>query len=195
MRQLFFITHPDVVIDPDIPVTDWPLNERGRRRMAAFCESGVLDKVTGLYASFERKSKDGAAFIARRAGLCIQDVKELGENDRSATGFLPPQEFEQVADAFFGNPDMSVRGWERAIDAQARIVRAVQTIVSADDTAGDLAIVAHGAVGALLLCARLGVDIDRKHDQPGRGGGNYLTFDLPGLRVTDGWRDIAPETP
>jgi hypothetical protein len=25
-----FIIHPDVVIDPHVPVPDWPLNERGR---------------------------------------------------------------------------------------------------------------------------------------------------------------------
>lgn len=36
------------------------------------------------------------------------------ENDRSSTGFLPPEEFEVVADAFFAQPGVSVRGWETA---------------------------------------------------------------------------------
>jgi hypothetical protein len=35
MPTVFFITHPDVVIDPSVPVSDWPLNERGRARMHA----------------------------------------------------------------------------------------------------------------------------------------------------------------
>jgi hypothetical protein len=34
----------------------------------------------------------------------------MHENDRSATGFLPPPEFEAVADAFFVRPLESVRG-------------------------------------------------------------------------------------
>jgi len=28
-RSLFFITHPDVVSDPEVPVAEWPLSERG----------------------------------------------------------------------------------------------------------------------------------------------------------------------
>jgi len=30
---VFFITHPDVAIEPSVRVPDWPLNERGRARM------------------------------------------------------------------------------------------------------------------------------------------------------------------
>ena len=30
---------------------------------------------------------------------------DLGENDRSATGYLPRAEFEAMADAFFSRPD------------------------------------------------------------------------------------------
>jgi hypothetical protein len=35
MPSVFFITHPDVVINPSTPIADWPLNERGRARMRA----------------------------------------------------------------------------------------------------------------------------------------------------------------
>jgi hypothetical protein len=49
----------------------------------------------------------------------------MHENDRSATGFLPPDEFETVANRLFAEPLVSIRGWERAIDAQLRIVREV----------------------------------------------------------------------
>jgi hypothetical protein len=33
--SVFFITHPDVAIDPAVPTPDWLLNERGRARMYA----------------------------------------------------------------------------------------------------------------------------------------------------------------
>lgn len=54
----------------------------------------------------------------------------MHENDRSATGFLPPSEFESVADEFFAKPEVRVRGWEPAIDAQARIRSEVDAVLA-----------------------------------------------------------------
>ncbi|MFC0389117.1 histidine phosphatase family protein [Muricoccus vinaceus] len=42
---------------------------------------------------------------------------------------------------------------------------------------GDIAIVSHGGVGALLLCHLKGVPISRAEDQPGAGGGCVYSFD------------------
>jgi hypothetical protein len=72
--------------------------------------------------------------ISRDVPVPASKVADLGENDRSATGFLPPEEFERVADEFFGSPEKSARGWERAGDAQVRIVRAVEGIAQTDRT-------------------------------------------------------------
>jgi len=55
-------------------------------------------------------------------------VSPLGENDRSATGYLEPQEFETTANAFFAYPERSIRGWETAQAAQTRIVEAVHDL-------------------------------------------------------------------
>ena len=49
-----------------------------------------------------------------------------------------------MADRFFAEPKTSVLGWERAVDAQTRIVACVRSIAEQDATPGDLAIVAHG---------------------------------------------------
>jgi broad specificity phosphatase PhoE len=67
----------------------------------------------------------------------------MHENDRSATGFLPPDEFETVANRFFAHPLVSIQGWERAIDAQLRIVREVEHVL-ARNRAGDVLFVGHG---------------------------------------------------
>lgn len=37
-------------------------------------------------------------------------IDDLGENDRSATGYLAKEEFEETSDAFFAHPQESVRG-------------------------------------------------------------------------------------
>ncbi|CAN0582238.1 unnamed protein product, partial [Ectocarpus sp. 12 AP-2014] len=68
----------------------------------------------------------------------------------------------------------------------------VRGIVAQDTSHGDIAIVAHGGVGALFLCDRMGVAISRAQDQPANGGGNFLTVSLPDLHLVHGWRDIAP---
>jgi broad specificity phosphatase PhoE len=128
---IFFITHPDVVIDPSVPVPDWPLTERGQARMRAMIAHPWARGVRRIFASNERKARDGAQILADGLGLSgYIVVDDLGENDRSATGYLAKQEFEATADAFFAHPQESVRGWEPAVIAEARIVCAIEQIVS-----------------------------------------------------------------
>ena len=174
-RRLIFLTHAQVDIDPGTPVPEWGLSVQGKARHASFAESDEVAGVTSVYASTERKAIEGAEPVADRHGLTVRQVQALGENDRSATGYLPPEEFEEMADAFFANPDESIRGWESARAAQNRIVGAVQSIGLTDDNDGDILIVAHGAVGALLRCHLLGKAITRDEDQPHDGGCRFVT--------------------
>ena len=60
-------------------------------------------------------------------------------------------------------------------------------MVSAD---GDVAVISHGGVGALLLCHLKGVPISRAEDQPGLGGGNVYSFDAATRRLLIGWHSI-----
>lgn len=176
MRTIYFISHPDVVISPHVPITRWPLSERGRTRMVAALSQPWVPGLSAVYCSTEQKAIDGALMLASHRGLAPTQVAALGENDRSSTGYLPLAEFETVADAFFARPEESVRGWETAAHAQARIVQAVASIAAADTSKGALAIVSHGAVGALLYCHLTGQPVSRRWDQPSNGGGNYFTI-------------------
>jgi hypothetical protein len=82
-------------------------------------------------------------------------------------------------------------GWEPAADAQARIVCAVERIVSQSFGNGDIAIVGHGGTGTLLFCRLAGRPIDRRYDQPATNGGNWFAFDRASRRLLhDGWRSI-----
>ncbi len=191
--SVWLITHPEVLIDPDKPVPEWSLSEKGIERMNAFCSRPELVAITAIYSSAETKAVEGAAILAKHLGLTAQVDSLLHENDRTSTGFLPPPEFQKMADRFFANPDASVEGWERAVDAQSRIVDAVRRLAAAHDGAGDLAIVAHGGVGALLMAALKELPISRQLDQPGGGGGNFFVFDCPGFTLRGDWADIVPE--
>jgi len=189
-RHFYFVTHPNVVISPDVPVPRWPLSTLGRKRMAAGLRLPWVAELGAIYCSCEQKAIDGAAIWAAHLGLPFTAVPALGENDRSATGFLPPHEFETVADEFFARPDQSARGWEQAVDAQARIVAAMMAIAATGRSDGAVAIVSHGAVGTLLYCHLSGEAIDRRWDQPANGGGNYFAFTLAPRRALCHWQPI-----
>jgi broad specificity phosphatase PhoE len=189
-RSIYFITHPNVVISREVPVPQWPLSELGLSRMRAGLKQPWVREITAVYCSAERKAIDGAGILAKHLSLDFTTLAELGENDRSATGFLPPQEFEHIADAFFARPHESVRGWERAIDAQTRIARAVENVIRSNSRSGAIAIVSHGAVGTLLYCHLAGEEIDRRWDQPANGGGNFFRFTLEPLMAYSWWRPI-----
>lgn len=144
-----------------------------------------------VWCSRERKAQDGAEILAGLLGLPIMELTELGENDRSTTGYLSKAEFEAVADLFFAHPNESVRGWERAIDAQRRIVAAVDKVLAASaNYDGHIAIIAHGGVGTLLLCHLRGDVIGRQHDQAANNGGNYFAFNAVTRRLHHGWHAI-----
>ncbi|MFE0757948.1 histidine phosphatase family protein [Inquilinus sp. NPDC058860] len=190
-RHVHFITHPDVLIDPAVPVPDWPLSERGRARMRAVLDQRWAPRLRSLFCSTERKARDGAAILAEVLGLPVMELQDLGENDRSSTGYLPKLEFEAMADAFFARPQESVRGWERAADAQRRIVAAVDEVLRRAPAEGDIAIVSHGGVGALLLCHLQGRPISRAADQPAGQGGHCYAFAAEDRRLLHGWRSIG----
>ena len=192
-RRYYFISHPNVEVDRDVPVPQWPLSALGRARMRAGLKQPWVAELSAVYCSNERKAIDGAAIFAAHRSLEVQRITALGENDRSATGFLPPDAFELVADQFFLEPDESVRGWETAAAAQQRIVAAVHEIDANERSAGLIAIVSHGAVGTLLYCHLSAQPISRRWDQPPNGGGNYFAFALGPPGVSSWWQAIDAE--
>lgn len=174
---VWFVTHAEPVVDPAAPIGSWGLSSVGRARAGAW-----RAPASRVVASTERKAVETAELVAR--GRPVEQDPALGEIDRSATGYLPFDEFDAVVDAFFARPSESVRGWERAVDAQERIVAAVR----AQAGAGDVVLVSHGAVGALLLASLSGGSITRAAEQPGMG--SVLTLDPVAWRATSDWRRL-----
>jgi broad specificity phosphatase PhoE len=185
---IYYLSHPQVVVDPKMPVPDWGLSDIGRARARAAADAGWTIGITRIVSSAERKAIETAEIFARPRGLLAEVRPKMHENDRSATGYLAPPEFEALADAFFAAPFQSVRGWERAIDAQSRIVDEIKGIVEAG-LSGNMLIVGHGAVGALLLAHLLKIHISRTLDQPA-GGGNVFAFEPNLGQVRHRWCPI-----
>ena len=187
-RTVRYLTHPQVLIDPATPIPDWSLNAVGAARVAALMANpGALGGTRRIISSAEVKALETARPLAEALGIAVEIRPDMHENDRSATGFLPPAEFEAVADQFFAHPAQSVRGWETADHAQARILREVNACLS-EDGQGDVLFVGHGGVGTLLFCALGGLPISRAYDQGPGGGGCWFGFDLPDRKPHHGWQ-------
>jgi len=189
VTHLRYLTHADVVIDPDVPVARWGLSPLGIDRVRAMLGQPWVPAIRRVISSGETKAIETATILADHLAVEVEIRPGTGENDRTATGYLPRDEFDEVADTFFAEPDRSVRGWERAEDAQARIVAQLADLVAPEEGGrGDVAVVGHGAVGTLWLCHLSDLRIDRRHDQPGQG--HYFTVDRTTGAVVHPWRPI-----
>lgn len=166
--------------------------------MRAFLGKPFVSELRHVFSSDEQKALDGAGILSAALGIPHTVLPELGENDRSATGFLAPAEFWTIVEEFFAHPKRSVRGWECAGDAQTRIVAALGEALRIAPPGASIACVSHGGVGTLLHCHLKGVPISRSEEQPrpapgsppGSGGGYYLAFDTGSRELLHGWRAI-----
>ncbi|MCE0540457.1 phosphoglycerate mutase family protein [Kineosporia rhizophila] len=191
---VYVVSHPEVRVDPLVPVPQWQLSAAGQERVQRLVAMPWARSAGFVASSAERKALQTAQAMAEASGCRVHVDAELGENDRSATGFVPPQEFEALADAFFAEPERSVLGWETALDAQQRIVRAVDRVLELARPAvgtrdgGSVVLATHGGVGTLLQCALRGVAISRRFDQPGQG--SWYSFDSVTRQVAQGWQRL-----
>jgi broad specificity phosphatase PhoE len=185
-----YLTHPQVLMEPLKDVRQWSLSPAGSARVSALASRlGRLSQTRRVVSSDETKAVETAAPIASALGVELEIRAGMRENDRSATGFLPPDEFEEVAERFFAEPSESLRGWETAEDAQRRILAEVDACLGRPQS-GDVLFVGHGGVGTLLFCGLSGFGIDRRFDQGRGGGGCWFEFDLERRRPVQTWQPM-----
>jgi broad specificity phosphatase PhoE len=167
IRKILYLSHPEVKIDPQTPVPEWEISDQGRRRLRAAVARGWPGRGWRIIASPETKAQQTAETIANAFALPLHTHPDMGEVDRSATGYLEHARHEALADALFANPGTGPEGWESADAATARITKAYQEVLA--EVYDNMLFVGHGAVGTFLWCALTKTPISRAADQP-RGG-------------------------
>lgn len=185
-----YVTHPEVVIDPNVPMPHWGLSALGRSRAERFANHPLVKDVTRIVSSTETKALELAAILASGCGAPVDSGDKFGENDRRSTGFVPAARFEELADALFARPDESAEGWETARDAQKRVVGAFDEVLAGHDATKPIAFTGHGAVGTLLKCHLGNLTIARSEDQRrigNPGGGNVFVVRLGDRKLLTDW--------
>jgi broad specificity phosphatase PhoE len=164
--RVHFVSHPEVQIRPDIPVVDWPLSDVGisrARLLADFFERLHIDRP--VLSSPEVKAEQTARIVGDSLGVGFELIAGLAEIDRSATGYLPEPDFWATYHDFLSSPATSARGWETAQDAQRRIVRTVDELLSAAEPESDTVLVSNAELEhGWLPFERLESALDARHD-------------------------------
>ena len=169
-----YVGHPQVEMDPQTPVPQWRLSERGRERARGFAGATLARGLRRIVSSREVKAQETAAILGAALGVEVEQLDGFGEIDRSRPGYVPAEKFEELANLCFGKPEESAGGWERAVDAQARIVAAFSGVLKGHDATQPIAFIGHGGVGTLLKSHLADRAISRAGDQPLGGGNAYM---------------------
>ena len=180
MRRLILIKHAAPVVTPGVPPERWVLSEQGRLRCGPLAEAVRPYAPAVVVTSREPKAAETGAAVAAALGVPVEPADGLHEHDRSNVPHLPSREFISLVEVFFRRPAERVLGRESADEALARFGAAVEQVLE-QHPAGNVAVVSHGTVLALLLAKHGGgraFELWRKMGLP-----SYAVVDLPAWRV------------
>jgi len=79
VSRVRYLTHPQVDIDPAVPVPEWSLSAVGRDRVAALAAAGWLSGTSEIIASAERKAIETAAILGAALGLSVEVRQAMHE--------------------------------------------------------------------------------------------------------------------
>ncbi len=170
MSCLIFLTHPEVVIDPDVPVQNWSLSDNGKNLLYKSLRRGALPQIDHVFSSPERKAMDASAIIRNHFNCDVTILDKFGELDRSSTGYLPEDQHHTISSLAFEYPGVSIQGWERVDDMKDRIIRCFHKIEASIENGATVLASGHGGSGFALYLYLQGLsNYDRKLSPPSMG--------------------------
>lgn len=150
MRNLLLIKHAKPHVDPKLASERWELCEEGKQRCGPLAERVAQYAPVALFASEEPKARQTAELIGPRLGLSVQPWAGLHEHDRSNVPLMDTRDFLASMALAFRHPGERIIGRETLRQAEQRFDRAIGGAMATVGE-GDVAMVAHGTVIALLV--------------------------------------------
>jgi broad specificity phosphatase PhoE len=180
MRKLILIKHASPQVQADLPPERWPLSDEGKAKCALLAEQVAAYSPAVVVSSDEMKAEESARVIAERLGVPHHVAADLHEHDRSNVPHLRSAEFISLMELLFRRPSDLVLGKETAVAALSRFESALDEVLM-EHREGNVAIVSHGTVIALLLeklGKRRGFDVWRAMKLP-----SFAVLSLPGMAL------------
>jgi len=152
MTRLIYITHPETIINPQVPIRQWQISKNGKKQINHLLQLSFWKDMDVMYSSNEGKALHTAQEIENHC-VHVKFPMPFGNEDLSEVEriFLRKKEYENTLKAFYSHPDKSSSGWETANDAAERTIRVISQIME-ENSDKTVAIIGHGIVGALLVC-------------------------------------------
>jgi broad specificity phosphatase PhoE len=142
MRSLYLIRHATPAVQPNVPAPEWPLSDRGLEEARVLAATAQTWGLSAIYASSERKAQSTAAPIGELLGIPVHVVE--GFEELRIDGWIGnSNEFAETVQQILEEPDLSLRGAERAVAAAERFQRGIEIIQQGQFPA---AIASHGRV-------------------------------------------------
>ena len=154
MQQVYLIRHATPAIQPTVPTVEWRLSDRGideARRLARIAESWGLQAI---YSSIEPKAEATALLIAESQLMPVH-VTEGFDELRFDQWIGNADEFSEAVRDILANPEVSMRGAERADSAATRFASGIEIVRAGPFPA---AIVSHGRIITSYLAQALALE-------------------------------------
>ena len=151
-RSVILIKHAEAVLTAEVTAEHWQLSDRGRQQCLPLADRLAPHSPSIILSSTEPKAIETGQLISRRLKLPFDTALGLHEHDRSNVALVPREHFEQEMRRFFINPHDLVYGRESAEETKSRFLASVARVCR-ENPAGNLGLVTHGTVIALLLAA------------------------------------------
>ena len=148
MTKIFLVRHAETE-QGEGDATLWPLSEHGLKQVQSLAQQPFWSEVKAIISSDELKAVSTVDRIAFDRKVPLFMHPGLRELKRTPEWL---DDYEARVLEVFQKPAESVGGWERAADAQARILATVEELIAKYDPE-PFAIVSHGMVMALLLAS------------------------------------------
>jgi broad specificity phosphatase PhoE len=163
--RLFLVRHGATVLSAEdrfAGATDVDLSEEGHHQAARLGERLADDRITAVYCSPLRRTRDTAAYIARPYGLTLQIEDGLREIDHGRWEGLTRAEVEaQFGDEYARWEEdpftFAPQGGECGLDVMARSLPVIRRIIERHP-GENVAVVSHKATIRLAISSLLGFD-------------------------------------
>lgn len=178
--KLILVKHARPLVVPQQLPDLWRLSEEGRAAATRLAGAMRPLNLSRIISSEEIKAIETAEILASELNVPHERAPDLHEHDRSNVPHMRSGEFISHMELFFRRPDERVLGNESAAEALERFEGAVRALCE-KHADGNLGVVSHGTVIALLL-ARLmnrdGFELWRAMQLP-----SYAEIELNAWRV------------